>query len=204
MEETRLPPEFLDELEIPYNLNPYLVRGLDYYTKTVFEITANSSESSPNKDLESGEKRNIGALVGGGRYDALVKTLGGKETRACGGAGGIERIIELMKAREGKKENKREAPNIFLAQLGNLAKRKSLKLFEDFRKQRIKAAESFGKDSLKAQLKMADKLGVKYALIFGQKEALDGEIIIRRMDTGKQEIVKLDKVVGIMKRKLKK
>jgi histidyl-tRNA synthetase len=184
--------EFLDELELPYHLNPYLVRGLDYYTKTVFEIVE-----------ESEEGRALGALVGGGRYDALTKLLGGKDTPACGGAGGIERMINLMKTREIRVKKERK-PEIFLAQLGSLAKRKSLKLLEDFRKAKIQVAESFGRDSLRAQLARADKMGVKYTLILGQQEALAGTIIIRDMASGRQEIVKLEKVIKEMKKRLKK
>ncbi len=184
--------EFLDELELPYHLNPYLVRGLDYYTKTVFEIF----EDSP-------ERRAQGALIAGGRYDALVKLLGGKDTPASGGAGGVERIINAMKSRQVRFKKEKEA-DIYLAQLGTLAKRKSLKLLENFRKAKIQVAESFGRDSLKAQLARADKIGARYTLILGQKEALDGTIIIRDMKSGKQETVKLEKVVREMQKKVKK
>jgi histidyl-tRNA synthetase len=184
--------EFLDEIELPYRLNPHLVRGLDYYTKTVFEIY---------EDSEEGRKQ--GALSAGGRYDTLVKILGGKDTPACGGACGIERVVNLIRAR-GLKFPSAALPKIFLAQLGNLAKRKSLKLFEDFRKAKILVSESFGRDSLKAQLGRANRLGVKYVLILGQKEALDGTIIIRDMETGRQEMMKLEKVVEEMKKRLKK
>lgn len=188
--------EFLDELELPYHLNPYLVRGLDYYTKTVFEIFLEE------KKEEEGLPRV--ALVGGGRYDNLVKILGGKETPACGGAAGIERIIDLIKKEQIKFRDVTPQPKIFLAQLGPLAKRKSLRLFEEFKEAGILVAESFGRDSLKAQLRIADRLGVKHSLILGQKEALEGMIIIREMATGKQEVVKLDKVVKEMKKRLKK
>ena len=182
--------EFLDEIGLPYHLNPYLVRGLDYYTKTVFEIY----EESPGG-------RALGALAGGGRYDALTKLLGGKDTPGCGGAGGIERIINLMKTRQLRLKKERE-PEIFLAQLGNLGKRKSLRLLEDFRKAKIQIAESFGRDSLKAQLARADKLGVKHTLILGQQEALEGTIIVRDMASGKQETIKIEKVVREMKRRI--
>jgi histidyl-tRNA synthetase len=184
--------EFLDELELPYQLNPYLVRGLDYYTKTVFEISEGTDE---------GKKQ--GALVGGGRYDTLVKILGGRDTPACGGAGGIERIINLMKLKKINLETCYK-PQIFLAQLGQLARRKSLKVFEEFRKANIDAVESFGKDTLKAQLVKSDKVGARYTLILGQKEALEGTIIVRDMKTGRQENLKLEKVVAEMKKRLKK
>lgn len=181
--------EFLDEIELPYNLNPHLVRGLDYYTKTVFEIFSETEEA---KD----------AVAGGGRYDRLVKVLGGKDTPSCGVAVGIERIISLMKAQE-VKVGKEVETQVFLAQLGSLAKRKSLNLLEDFRKARIKVAESFGRDSLKAQLNRADKIGAKYTLILGQKEALERVVIIRDMNSGKQETVKLEEAVAKVKKKIR-
>jgi histidyl-tRNA synthetase len=184
--------EFLDEIELPYHLNPYLVRGLDYYTRTVFEI------------YEGEEKgKALGALAGGGRYDALTKILGGKETPAVGGAAGIERIVSLMKEKEIRLK-KEKVPQIFLAQLGNLAKKKSLKLIEDFRREGILISESLSRDSLKTQLKIADKMGVKYTLILGQKEALEGTIIIRDMVNGGQETVKVEKLVKEMKKRFKK
>ena len=108
--------EFLDELELPYHLNPYLVRGLDYYTKTVFEVF---------EDTEEG--RGLGALSGGGRFDVLVKILGGKDTPACGGAAGVERIGSVL--RERLKKEQTQAPverRVFLTHLGELAKRRSL------------------------------------------------------------------------------
>lgn len=184
--------EFLDEIELPYQLNLYLVRGLDYYTKTVFEIF---SEEKPNQSKI--------ALCGGGRYDSLVKILGGKDTPAVGGAGGIERIVNLLKEKAIRfpKEKKIQ---VFLAQLGALAKKKSLKLLEEFRKEKIPIAESLGRDSLKSQLKIADKLGVRYTLLLGQKEALDGEIILRDMISGKQKTIKLEKVVAEIKKLLEK
>ncbi|MBU4298849.1 histidine--tRNA ligase [Patescibacteria group bacterium] len=218
--------EFFEELSLPYSLNPYLVRGLDYYTKTVFEIfpsltsqepkiLRSSSDEEPsqgqvfipkfrNKEDENNieEHAKVGALVGGGRYDNLAKLLGGKPTPACGASAGIERIALLLKEK-GLKIPAAQKPKVFLAQLGELAKRKTLKLVEEFREIGIPISESLGRDSLKTQLNRADKIGVKYTLILGQKEALEGTIIIKEMATGKQETVKLEKVVGEMKRKLK-
>jgi len=185
--------EFLDEIELPYRLNPYLVRGLDYYTKTVFEIFEESEEN---------QKGN--SLVGGGRYDALVKLLGGKDTPACGGALGVERVAKIIREKAKKEVVPPATTKIFLCQLGELAKRRSLKLFEEFRKAKTPVAESFSKDSLKTQLRTADNLGASYALILGQREALEGTIIIRNMASGKQETVKLDKVVKEIEKKLKK
>jgi len=183
--------EFLDEGEIPYSLNPYLVRGLDYYTNTVFEIFENTEEGKAQ-----------GALIGGGRYDTLVKMLGGRDTPACGVAGGVERIANTLKTREFKPLKTIEA-KIFLAQLGDLAKKKSLKILEEFRRAKIQVSEALSKDSLKTQMRTANKLGIKYVLIFGQKEALDEEIVLRDMDSGNQETFKLSEVVEAMKNKLK-
>ena len=185
--------EFLDELELPYALNPYLVRGLDYYTKTVFEISERS---------EAGMA--YGSLASGGRYDGLVKLLGGRDTPACGAGIGISRIMELMKEKEIKVDRKQEKPEIFLAQLGQSAKRKSLKLFEEFRDAKIPVAESFSKDSLRTQLNTANKMGVRWVLIFGQKEALENFITLKDMESGVQKEIKLDKVVEEMKAKISK
>jgi histidyl-tRNA synthetase len=183
--------EFLDEIELSYSLNSHLVRGLDYYTKTVFEI---SSQTPVGK--------NVGSLAAGGRYDTLSKLLGGKPMPGCGGAAGVERIVAILKEKNIKFAEP-SSPKLFLAQLGNLAKRKSLKLLGDFRKQRIQVAESFGRDSLKAQLSRANKLGVKYTLILGQREALEGQILLRDMATGKQETVKLDRAVREIEKRIK-
>jgi len=191
--------EFLDEVEIPYNLNPYLVRGLDYYTKTVFEVFSDVNKKEEN--IEGNVKRL--ALGGGGRYDKLVKLLGGRETPGCGAAAGMERIITLIK-KQNIEFQKSVDTQIFLAQLGSLAKRKSLKLLDDLRRAKIRVAESFGRDSLKAQLNRADHIGVKYTLVFGQKEALEETIIIKDMVSGKQTVVKLDNVVEEMKKRLKR
>jgi histidyl-tRNA synthetase len=183
--------EFLDELNIPYILNPHLVRGLDYYTKTVFEIWP-----------EEERGRQI-ALAGGGRYDDLIKLLGGKETPAVGFAMGLDRIVDLMKTRN-IKISSRSRPLIFLIQLGDLAKKKSLKLFEDLRQAGLEIIGSFSRNTIKNQLRLADKAKARFALILGQKEVLDETIIIKDMISGVQETVPLDKVIKQLKKKLKK
>ena len=186
--------EFLDEINLPYQLNPYLVRGLDYYTKTVFEIFSQE---------EFLEKKTKNSLAGGGRYDSLVKLLGGKDTPACGCAAGVERIAALLKTKTSLKFIPLSRPRIFLAQLGGLGKRRSLGLLEEFRKAKIPIAESLSKDSLRSQLGRANRIGVDFVLILGQKEALEDQIIIRDMKTGKQQTIKLEKVIEKMKKKLK-
>ncbi len=184
--------DFLDEIELPYNLNPYLVRGLDYYTKTVFEVHRRSKEGEPTL-----------TLAGGGRYDGLIKLLGGKDTPGCGVACGIERIVSFMKEKP-LKVSKHNTSKIFLAQLGSLAKKKSLVLVEKLREADIPVIEMLNKDTLKVQLSRANKMGVKYCLILGQKEALDSKIIVRDMESGGQKIIDADNIVKEIKKSLKK
>ena len=188
--------EMLDELELPYNVNPLLVRGLDYYSRTVFEVWKTD-------ESEDGEARKI-ALGGGGRYDKLVELLGGpEETSATGVALGMERLVEMMK-HEGVEIKAKDQPRVYLAQLGFEAKKKGLCLFNDLRSCGVIAATSFDRDSLKSQLKHADRYGVDYTLILGQKELLEGKIILRDMETGNQEILKLDTIAQEVKKRLKK
>lgn len=179
--------EFLDALDLPYNLDPFLVRGLDYYTRTVFEIAHGKDEAL--------------SLVGGGRYDELVKLLGGRSTPACGGAMGIERVVDLM-VKKKMKPLETDCPRIFLAQVGISAKQRGLGLFEELRKAGVFVAEDFSQSALSSQLKKANKLGVEYSLILGKKELADGEIIIRDMEKETQKKIKLEKVVQELKKRL--
>jgi histidyl-tRNA synthetase len=183
--------EFLDEAGVPYSLDPHLVRGLDYYNSTVFEVwtTGDDGERSQN------------ALGGGGRYDGLVELLGGREGTPAFGVGlGMERIILALK--ELKIEPPKKKIEVFFAQLGDSARRVGLRLFEEFRNSGIVVREAFGKSSLKAQLEIANKLAVPFTLILGQKEVIDGTIIVRDMESGAQEIVDAGKIIQIVKKKL--
>ncbi len=182
--------EYLDELELPYAINPQLVRGLDYYTRTVFEIWSSDEE---------GKKKSLG---GGGRYDKLIESLGGEPTPAIGFALGIDRLVLEMK-RVKAKSYESPKPRIFIAQLGNLAKKKSLKLFSNLEKEGILIAESFGRGSLKSQLRTANRMGVEMTIIIGQKEALDETVIMKNMITGTQETVPQEKVLNAMRKILK-
>ena len=183
--------EYLDELKVPYCLDSRLVRGLDYYSRTVFEI----------ESTREGENAG-GALAGGGRYDSLSKMLGGGETPACGAAAGVERIIAEMKENKAR-VSFNPVPEIFFAQIGPLAKKKSLPILEDLRKAGVKVGEAFGKDALKAQLGKASRLGAKVVLILGQREALNNMILVRNMQTAKQVEIKQEDIIKEVKKILK-
>ncbi len=186
--------EHLDDMDVPYDLNPRIVRGLDYYTHTAFEYTVAD---------DIGVEKQQSAIGGGGRYDGLVELFGGRPTPAIGFAGGIERTIMQLKAR-GIQPSAPGRPDVFLAQLGDTARRKSLKLFRELRKLNIRAAATFSKTSIKAQLEAANRLRAPFTLILGQKELVDGTILIRDMESGIQEIVDFGKAVGeVQKRVLK-
>lgn len=172
--------EYLDELQIPYVLKPTLVRGLDYYSDTVFEI------------LPEDENWSYGSLGGGGRYDTLVEKMGGREeTPASGFALGIERIMLAMKKADNTNNVTRDIMEntIYFAQLGVQARRRALSLIEGLRQKGIYVGSSLAKGSLKGQLELANKQGATHCVILGQKEVQDGTVIIRDMSSGVQEII---------------
>lgn len=179
--------EYLDEVKIPYYIDSYLVRGLDYYSKTVFEFFVEGMDI---------------AIGGGGRYDYLSEALKLGKLSAVGSAIGVERVIEAMKA-SGKTVAAKGAAKVFLTHMGDEAKKRGLSLIEEFRKGGLRVGESFGKDSLKSQMRVADKEQVQLTLILGQKEVFEESIIIRDMETGAQESVPLEKVVEEVKKRLK-
>lgn len=183
--------EYLDELNILYNLNPFLVRGLDYYTRTVFEIWPTEDEK---------ETRQI-ALGGGGRYDDLVEHMGGRPTPAAGFAIGIDRTIIKIKEKSIPLSDGRRS-DVFLAQLGEAARLKAILLFEELRQAGFKVQQSFTKDSLRDQLEEANRLGVKFSLILGQKELNEGTILIRDMESGIQEVIDYKKINSEVEKRL--
>ncbi|MBA3047095.1 histidine--tRNA ligase [Patescibacteria group bacterium] len=183
--------EYLDELDVAYNLDPHLVRGLDYYNKTVFEIFPLNSE-------DQGRQISLG---GGGRYDGLVEQMGGRPTPACGFGIGIERAVSQVKEKNIPiKENNKA--DIFLAQLGEQARQKAMVLFEELRRAGFQIREAFTKDSLRSQLEIANRMGVKFSLILGQKEIMDKTILIRDMESGIQEVVDCKKLILEIEKRL--
>ncbi len=182
--------EYLEELGISYEVDNTLVRGLDYYSRTVFELVV------------TGPGGEAGSLGGGGRYDYLMETLGGKMTPAVGAALGIERIIYVMQKQEIKLPS-RGGKRVFFVHVGDVAKKKSLRIIESLRSAGISVSESLGRESLKGQLKTADKEGMELALIFGQREVFEESIILRDLRNSLQESVPLTKLAEEIKRRLK-
>ena len=182
--------EYLEEMGIEYNLNKNLVRGLSYYTRTVFEIIEEKKEGEEGLPL---------TLAGGGRYDYLARQIGSKkEVPAVGVSIGVDRIIasswyKKLCPRIIKK------PKIYFVQLGSEAKLKSLNVIEILRKAHIPITQSLSKDNLGSQLASAEKLGVPYVLIFGLKEALNESVIVRDMSNRSQDTVKLSKLLEYLK-----
>lgn len=186
--------EHLDDMEVPYDLNPRIVRGLDYYTHTAFEYV-------PADGI--GAEKQQAAIGGGGRYDGMVELFGGRPTPAIGFAGGLERTIMQLKAR-GVQPAAPARPDVFLAQLGDGPRKKAVKLHRELRAMGIRAAATFSKTNIKGQLESANRLRAPFTLILGQKELVDGTILIRDMENGIQEVVDFSKVIPEIQKRIGK
>lgn len=186
--------EYLDELKVEYTLDSTLVRGLDYYSDTVFEIFANNAPEGSQT-----------ALGGGGRYDSLIEQMGGRPTPACGFALGMERVLyAIPNVKPVETGMVVKEPKMFFAQLGDQARRRSLGLIEDLRRKGVTVDFNLAKGSLKTQLELADKVQATHTIIIGQKEVQDGTAIIRDMDSGIQETIDQKKIYQEVMKKLKK
>ncbi len=183
--------QYLEEMGIQYRINNSLVRGLDYYSRTVFEIIKVDVD-------ENGKEKEI-TITGGGRYDYLAKMMGSKKDIPSVGTGlGIERIMMFP---ECKKLLPRiiKPPKVYFIQLGFEAKLKSLCIMETLRKNKIPVYQTLSKDSLSAQLAQAEKMEIPYCIIFGQKEAMDNTVIVRNMSVHSQDTVKIDALSDYIK-----
>jgi histidyl-tRNA synthetase len=179
--------EALDEMEIPYQIDHTLVRGLSYYTHTVFEI------------IETNEEGQSMTIAGGGRYDYLGKQLGSKkDIPAMGGSIGMDRIIEQPWFKDLTPRIMKK-PKVYFIQIGLEAKLKSLNVIEILRKAHVPMIQALSKDSLSAQLAVAEKSGAPFAIIFGQKEAMEKSVIVRNMETRSQETVPLAQLHDYLK-----
>ena len=172
---------YLNLLEIPYVVNPKIVRGLDYYTKTAFEIINNNLGAQ-------------NALLGGGRYDGLVKELGGKDVSAIGFAGGFERLIFSME-QENLSFGDLPNPKYYFVAIGEEARKKAIVLINQMRMMGYDVEFLIDKISMKSQMKAANKLGAKYTLILGEDELSKNVVIKKNMETGEQIEIKISKLL---------
>jgi histidyl-tRNA synthetase len=173
---------YLEAAGIPYVLNPRLVRGLDYYTRTVFEVMPR----------EEGAQSSIG---GGGRYDGLIEELGGRPTPGIGFGTGIERIVINLKRQEVSLPE-REGLRVYVAFQTAEARVQAFRLASELRRAGVPAVAATGERSLKSQMRHADALGAEYAAIIGERELAEGAVTLRRLATGEQETVGLGEVAG--------
>lgn len=177
--------EHLANAGISFQHDPRLVRGLDYYTKTAFEI------KYPPLGAQS-------AVAGGGRYDGLIEEMGGSPTPAVGFATGLERLLLALESQNLLPEKKRSV-DAYVVALGEAAQSEGFKLLNNLRKAGLSAAMDFAGRSMKAQMKQANKLGARYALILGDDEIAEGVVMLRSMSDSQQEKVALAEVIGKIK-----
>jgi len=181
----------LDAAGVTYTVNPRLVRGLDYYSRTVFEWVTDVLGSQ-------------GAVCSGGRYDGLVQKLGGREAAAIGWAMGIERFVALYEACGG--ETPASDADVYIASLGSGTLERAFGLAEELRDtiSGIKVEMNLGGGSFKSQMKRADKSGAEFALILGEQELTDGCIGVKPMrSAGEQINVALEELVATLEQKLR-
>lgn len=178
----------LDALEIPYVVNPKIVRGLDYYTKTAFEFVTNSLGAQ-------------GTVCGGGRYDNLVEEVGGPPIPGVGFGLGKERLLMLMEA-NGVEIPKPSDCDVFIATMGEAAKLYGQKLLFNLRRSGLKCQIDDLQRNFKGQFKYADRLGAKYAVIIGDNELETGVAALKDMEKGEQSEVKFDDLIDELKKRI--
>lgn len=176
--------KYLDAIGIKYTIDPYIVRGLDYYTKTVFEIIY--------KDL---------TVCGGGRYDKLIEELGGPDMPAFGFATGLERLIMTLES-EGIEIPRSDYMDLYVSTMGDDAKIEAFKIVNYLRAKGLKCDSDHMNRSVKASMKYANKIGVKFTVVLGENELQAGTAKLKRMEDGQQfevDLKNLDSIVKIVK-----
>ena len=168
----------LDVMNIPYVVNPTIVRGLDYYTRTVFEFVSKSIGAQ-------------GTVCGGGRYDGLAEELGGARTPSLGFALGLERFMLLLDS-QGIDLPSGERPVLFIATMGDAALLKAVEIVSSLREDGVEAHYDISGRSLKAQMKFANKLGVRYTVVLGETELESGTVSLKNMESGECKDISLD------------
>lgn len=176
---------YLDSMNIDYRIDPEIVRGLDYYTRTVFEFISN----------EIGAQ---GTVCGGGRYDGLIEQLGGPPTPGIGFGLGLERLLLTLES-QGIKIPQPEPVKIYIANIGEKADIKAQALVHALRKQGISADKDHMGKSVKAQMKYANKLGIQYTMVLGDNEISAGRADLKCMETGETQSVSFDQLAEILK-----
>lgn len=179
----------LTELAIEYTVDPKIVRGLDYYSRTVFEFISEQDDFKKT-------------VCGGGRYDRLIEELGGRPTPAIGFGAGMERLLLMIEQSRGGFNNPTEV-DLFVGYIGPTAKIEALKTVTEYRRQGIRAATDLLEKSLKNQMKFADKIKARYSFIIGEEELKTGKVAIKQMATGQEETIDLTGVAEYMKNKPK-
>ena len=174
--------EYLTDLGIAFSINPFIVRGLDYYTKTVFEIISNRIGAQ-------------GTVCGGGRYDKLVHEIGGPQMAGVGFGLGIERLL-LVLEQSGLEIPQPVLCDLYIAVMGQEAKHTAFKLVDALRRAGIKAETDHAGRSVKAQFKYADKLQARYVATIGESELASGEVRIRNMGDGSETQVKISEIIN--------
>ena len=172
---------YLEALDVPFTLDTALVRGLDYYTRTTFEIISSKLGAQD-------------ALCGGGRYDKLAETLGGKQTPAVGFAAGLERILIAMD--EVDTDQKIQADKIYLIGLGDAVRPTMLKILGEARKAGLIMEFDSLRRSIKSQMREANKIGASLAIIIGDKELKDKSVQIKDLKNGQQESIPIDSIIS--------
>jgi histidyl-tRNA synthetase len=176
--------EYIDNLGISFQINPLLVRGLDYYTRTTFEIVSDQLGAQ-------------NALCGGGRYDGLVSQLGGPVTPSVGFAFGIERAVMILQ--ELSDYHQSRCPLVYVAPIGFDQQSRCFALVDKLRRAGFRCELDGSKDELKAHLKNADRLGAKWVLIYGDTEASEGQLIVKNMEERSQVTMAFDAVQEYLK-----
>lgn len=174
--------EYLKSMHIDYTINPKIVRGLDYYTKTVFEFITNSIGAQS-------------AVAAGGRYDGLVDELGGQKTPSLGFAMGLERLMMLMDAQNAPFPDA-NVPDLFVVALGDKATLKAVEIVKDMRAEGFTALMDLNQRSVRAQMKYADKLGAKFNIVIGDNEVENGTAKLKNMNTGEETDIALETFVS--------
>lgn len=174
--------EYLKSMHIDYTINPKIVRGLDYYTKTVFEFITNSIGAQS-------------AVAAGGRYDGLVDELGGQKTPSLGFAMGLERLMMLMEAQNAPFPDA-NVPDLFVVALGDKATLKAVEIVKDMRAEGFTALMDLNQRSVRAQMKYADKLGAKFNIVIGDNEVENGTAKLKNMNTGEETDIALETFVS--------